>query len=613
MYLLNTASLKLKDFLPAHRPPYIILSHTWGDEEVLYQDLVNQNTDVTGLAGWTKVTSLCRLLAADGWEWVWIDTCCIDKRSSTDLSEAINSMYQWYQDAQYCIVYLSDVSFVESIVDPQPKSKKRFHESRWFTRGWTLQELLAPEEVMFYDRNWTFIGSKHSLEDQICAVVGISSYHLQSPREAREASVAARMSWASNRETSRSEDAAYSLLGLFGVSMPLLYGEGGKNAFWRLQLEIYRGTSDESIFAWTNDLDGELGYRNSPNHLEYYGMLAPAPRLFRGCGNIIRISLGTIHAPRIIFDGNLWHIERHSKRHDQELNLMKEKNYAIPLACALRSKPDAPVRLIVSKHSSFQSTHVSRPLLFCLGFFSPEELQRRRKGWQVRTFNASHDQGFSVLDSPQRPFLKTYPGFCLRFSEAMDTHIALIPFEGAVSRCRTFHGGIEYLICGERGKDLSIRRNRLGATLKCDQGLVIDFELHDARSLSLVFIDSHQNGRVIAWPQWPDKSFDFRENRKDLFPGCRVRLPVDSEPELWITQKQGLEEGRRLMILELCCYLDTWNDTSGIFTNPSEISSARLDTNLLNATRSSLDENENFHLLKACKRFFEQSAFRSEH
>lgn len=611
MYLLNTASLKLKDFLPADRPPYIILSHTWGDEEVLYQDLVNQNRDVTGLAGWTKVTSLCRLLAADGWEWVWIDSCCIDKQSSTDLTEAINSMYQWYQDAQYCITYLSDISSVEATVDPQPKPKKRFHESRWFTRGWTLQELLAPAEVIFYDRDWTFIGSKHSLEDQICAAVGISSYHLQSPRQARQASVAARMSWASNRETSRSEDAAYSLLGLFGVSMPLLYGEGGKNAFWRLQLEIYRGTSDESIFAWTNDLDGELGYRNSPNHLGYYGMLAPAPRLFRGCGNIINISLGTIHAPRITFDGNFWHIERHSKRHDQALNRMKEKFYAIPLACALGSKPDAPVRLIVSQ--LFQSTHVSRPFSFCLGVFSPEELQRRRKGWKVRTFNASHNQGFSVLDLPQRPFLKTYPGFCLRFSKAMHTHLALNPFEGAVSWFRTFHGGIEYLICGERGKDLSMRRNRLGATLKCDQGLVIDFRLlgNEEDGFS-VLIGSLENRFVFAWPQWQDKSLDLRENRKDLFPGCRVRIPGELDPRLWITQKQGLEEGKGLMILELNCDLDTSNDTSGIVRNSSKISSARIGTNFLNATRSSLDGDKKIHLLKAYKRFFEQSASRNE-
>lgn len=243
MHLLNTPTRKIHEFPPGKTPPYVILSHRWEDEEVSYKDLTEPEKDLSKLKGWTKLDSFCSLAEKDGWEWVWMDTCCIDKNSSTELSEAINSMYQWYREAGFCFAYLADISVVK---DETEIKKKQFWQSEWFQRGWTLQELLASSEVVFYDKSWKNIGTRTRLKDNISRATGISRRHLSKPLEA---SVAAKMSWASNRQTSRPEDTAYSLLGLFDVNMPLLYGEGKLKAFQRLQYEIVRSGKDESIFS----------------------------------------------------------------------------------------------------------------------------------------------------------------------------------------------------------------------------------------------------------------------------------------------------------------------------------------------------------------------------
>ncbi|PMD16890.1 hypothetical protein NA56DRAFT_730642, partial [Hyaloscypha hepaticicola] len=186
--------------------------------------------------GWSKVTGCCAQAALDGWEYVWIDSCCIDKTSSAELSEAINSMFRWYKKAEVCYAYLSDVS---SASDDPRNFPSQFSQSKWFTRGWTLQELLAPHYVDFFDQTWTWIGSKGSLNAVISQITGIADLVCY-----KEASVAQKMSWASYRETTRIEDLSYCLLGLFGVHMPPLYGEG-ENAFMRLQREIMNTTDDE--------------------------------------------------------------------------------------------------------------------------------------------------------------------------------------------------------------------------------------------------------------------------------------------------------------------------------------------------------------------------------
>lgn len=261
MRLLNTSKLRLYEFYDAKIPQYAILSHTWGDEEVSLQML--DKSESKKLDGYTKIKRCCDLALSQGWKYVWIDTCCIDKTSSADLSEAINSMYRWYENAQVCYVYMADVSANNEHLP--------FRGSRWFSRGWTLQELLAPWTVVFYDTDWNDIGTKWGLIDDISRVTGIREDQMV---DHKRANIAAKMSWASLRRTTRLEDTAYSLMGLFDINMPLLYGEGSK-AFMRLQHEILlTHEGDESIFAWTD----------AKSH--HCGLLAWSPAAFALSGNI---------------------------------------------------------------------------------------------------------------------------------------------------------------------------------------------------------------------------------------------------------------------------------------------------------------------------------------
>jgi hypothetical protein len=146
-------------------------------------------------------------------------------------------MFRWYKNAQVCYVYLSDVT-VET----------EFHSSRWFTRGWTLQELIAPSNITFYDKDWDDVGTKQELGNYISDITGIDLGVLRG-QDLELVSAAKKMSWAALRQTTRTEDVAYCLLGIFDVNMPLLYGEG-KKAFIRLQEEIMKVSSDQSLFAW---------------------------------------------------------------------------------------------------------------------------------------------------------------------------------------------------------------------------------------------------------------------------------------------------------------------------------------------------------------------------
>ncbi|KAF4807495.1 Vegetative incompatibility protein HET-E-1 [Colletotrichum siamense] len=220
--------------------PYVILSHTWEDEEVTFQDWDKPRIR-NEMKGFQKIRQTCELGAADGYRYAWVDTCCIDKTNSTELSEAINSMYKWYEDAAVCYVYLSDLR--------DGAGDEALKEQRWFKRGWTLQELIAPREVQFFSRNWLRIGVKAGMARLLSEITSINHDILCMSQDLNDFSVAERMSWASGRETTRPEDLAYCLLGIFGVNMPMLYGEG-KRAFLRLQQEIIKTTKDLSIFAW---------------------------------------------------------------------------------------------------------------------------------------------------------------------------------------------------------------------------------------------------------------------------------------------------------------------------------------------------------------------------
>ncbi|KAM0540770.1 hypothetical protein ACHAPJ_013515 [Fusarium lateritium] len=260
MRLVNTINIKLEFVDDDKVPEYAILSHTWEQEEVLFHDMGLDSAK--NKKGYAKLESCCRVARANGFDYIWDDTCCIDKTSSAELSEAINSMYRYYQEADICYAYLADVFTIDE-----------FLGSRWFTRGWTLQELIAPHQIIFFDKEWRELGTKTSLVNAISNRTNIPATVLHDSEELDTTSVAQRMSWAADRITTRKEDGAYSLMGIFGINMPLLYGEG-KKAFYRLQEEIMRVSDDHSLFAWRHP--GACG-----------GLLAPTPSAFKDSGDIV--------------------------------------------------------------------------------------------------------------------------------------------------------------------------------------------------------------------------------------------------------------------------------------------------------------------------------------
>ncbi|KAH0422874.1 het domain-containing protein [Colletotrichum camelliae] len=306
MRLLDARTLRVIEFNNDAIPPYAILSHTWADEEITYQDLNPQldqiysqikamgsllkakngyqfSSQVKTKKGFLKVEQAAKRALSDRYDYIWIDTCCIDKSSSAELSEAINSMYQWYQGAGICYAFLSDVSTRST---RRAWQEATIRSSRWFTRGWTLQELIAPRNMEFYSAEWELLGSKVGSQDHLPPVAlvgprilgeitGIDERVLTGSLGPQDLSVATRMSWASLRKTTRIEDLAYCLIGIFSVNMPLLYGEGSR-AFVRLQEAIMKETDDQSIFAWTKtDLLLSETTNTEEDHLS--GLLADSP------------------------------------------------------------------------------------------------------------------------------------------------------------------------------------------------------------------------------------------------------------------------------------------------------------------------------------------------
>jgi hypothetical protein len=230
-------SFSLTTFTTSNVPRYAVLSHTWDadSQEVTYQEI----TRGTGSSktGYRKIEFCADQAEEDGLEYFWVDSCCIDKSNSSELTEAINSMYRWYFEAAKCYVYLSDVSTDYQHGSSQHQWDQAFSQSYWFQRGWTLQELLAPSSVEFFSRDGQRLGDKGTLESQISQVTGIASQALRGAPMS-QFSVEERMSWAADRQTTKEEDKAYSLLGIFEVHMPLIYGEGQRNSFRRLREEI---------------------------------------------------------------------------------------------------------------------------------------------------------------------------------------------------------------------------------------------------------------------------------------------------------------------------------------------------------------------------------------
>ncbi|KAK5126115.1 hypothetical protein LTR85_011470 [Meristemomyces frigidus] len=337
MRLITVHALEFEEFYDVQVPPYAILSHRWGEKEISYKDYAKGRNQEW--PGYHKILDFCRLVrerfsrrreddsenedsenedseiedseAEDNYEtgarsisirFAWIDTCCIDKESSAELSEAINSMFAWYKNAVVCLVYLADVDRAQLTGRGMPKA---FETSEWFSRGWTLQELLAPWQLIFCDKAWHTIGHicgetpvtqyRHPHPDCLCItrallcgpvlnveaafVTGIDILYFTGLLSVNGASIACRMSWAAKRKTTRLEDTAYCLLGIFDVNMPLLYGEGSK-AFLRLQREIIRQSTDQSIFAHGEILGRSRGFSG--------GLLARSPADHLNSGDLRR-------------------------------------------------------------------------------------------------------------------------------------------------------------------------------------------------------------------------------------------------------------------------------------------------------------------------------------
>jgi hypothetical protein len=220
-------------------PPYAILSHTWIEgQEVIYDELIAGTGKEK--AGYDKLRFCGERAAQDGLQYFWADTCCIDKRNNTELGTAINSMFRWYQRAATCYVFLLDVVIPHDVPDPQLYQitwEDAFRRSRWFTRGWTLQELIAPASVEFFSKERKRLGDRISLAQEICGITDLPIEVLRG-QSLNKFSVDERVSWAARRKTTIKEDKVYCLFGIFGVFMPLIYGEGEEHAYKRLMQEL---------------------------------------------------------------------------------------------------------------------------------------------------------------------------------------------------------------------------------------------------------------------------------------------------------------------------------------------------------------------------------------
>lgn len=329
MRLINCSTLQLEsdgDWAGPTPPPYAILSHTWAVDgsEVTLQEY-EAGRDHAPRKDWTKIDRTVALARRQGLSHVWIDSCCIDKTNNAELSEAINSMFKWYAAAAVCYANLQDFDVSSSSSFPSsgntgdastplddstldPHLAQQLARCRWFRRGWTLQELIAPAHVEFYDRSWAFVGTRDGLSGTLSRITNIDRDVLASPSPSypgqgqgqgrpprpqrnlghvlSRVPVARKMSWASARETKKVEDEAYALLGVFGVNMPMMYGEGDQ-AFIRLQDEILRTTNDMTIFAWTETTTGGAnGGGGGGGVSSYRGVLAQSPREFAAAGGL---------------------------------------------------------------------------------------------------------------------------------------------------------------------------------------------------------------------------------------------------------------------------------------------------------------------------------------
>lgn len=284
MRLLNVNTLAIEEVVGSPlEHNYAILSHTWlhGQEVSLREwdtaiaGVSSKCDEIKRSRGWAKIEAACLETRRWGLEYLWVDTICIDRTNSTEVSETINCTYAWYQHSAICFVHLADV--VGDDLDDED-CLDDFRDSRWFTRGFTLQELVAPIEVIFFSQDWQVLGTKDELLQTLADITGVRAEVLTHEEHLSSVCIAEKMSWLAHRDTTRIEDMAYCMLGLLEINMPLRYGEG-EQAFLRLQQNIIDSRDDQTILCWT------LPTASVPARDDI--ILAPDPSCFLSCGTVM--------------------------------------------------------------------------------------------------------------------------------------------------------------------------------------------------------------------------------------------------------------------------------------------------------------------------------------
>ncbi|KAN0102128.1 HET domain containing protein [Hyaloscypha variabilis] len=470
MRLVNTKTLQVEErpFLE-RTPQYAILSHTWGDEEVTLQELASPNEKTRRKSGYAKIEQTCKKALEDNLQYAWVDTCCIDKTSSAELSEAINSMFHWYEKAEVCYAYLADVQPRAAI----EKEDSDFARSRWFTRGWTLQELIAPSKLLFFASDWSLLSERSAKSEMISKITRIDERFLQArgdhdiSRMLAEASTAEKFSWASRRCTTRSEDMAYCLLGLFSINIPLIYGEGPK-AFLRLQKEIVQHSNDQSLFAWENKRAQDVSHS--------FGIFAGSPASFANSGNIVPVNLGKEDSPPFSVTNNGLHITMpiFTKTHPRN----KPRHYGL-LQCQDRGDPTSMiVAPLTMSHGSFYRR---------LKFGSLDFVDRR--AW----FQWPKSPIYIAIDRVEEDENKLQDFFFIRKVEGLDIE----SMDSSKLGMKIPLGDVQSWRCGEK---------------KCIRSLLISSGDTGAwLTLSARKVYSRRSGQPIIWT---DYSFS-RQNRSN--------------------------------------------------------------------------------------------------
>ncbi|CAJ2504129.1 Uu.00g115230.m01.CDS01 [Anthostomella pinea] len=371
MRLINCKELRLEELIePPGTHPFAILFHTWDAEEVTYQQFADTAAR-RFKRGWAKIQRACATARECGCDYLWDDTCCIDKQDNAELTESIYSMFQWYSDATVCLAFIADF-------DATAGDMESLRRARWFSRGWTLQELIAPSTVYFYDREWRLFGTRSSLYQELSSITGISTDILSPPDGAAlrdlldDILIARRMAWAARRHTTKKEDIAYCPLGIFGVNMPMLYGE---------------------VFAWTaNDRTQDPSKNVSPNKI-YRGILASSPAEFAGSANIEPNNDSKFNPDYFMSNKGL--------RIQTVLHATDTDEVVMPLNCHLTQNPSSQLGLILKHQGASvyvrswlrvlgQVRNVGAPTSTGHNIF----VAKRAKASITRTLGAAHRNAF---------------------------------------------------------------------------------------------------------------------------------------------------------------------------------------------------------------------------